>query len=96
MAVATKPPAPSRVTPHQFDPDEAMGVEAWVPLAERGRPPRRWCRHCGLLGEPGDERHPNAALPPPPVDPATAAAWRAHDEQIWGEHERDEEENSGS
>ena len=85
-AVATQP-RPSRVQPHHFDPDPELGAEAYVPVAERGRPPRRWCRHCRLLGEPGDARHPNGALPPPPADPAVAEAWREHDKAVLGERD---------
>lgn len=79
---AKKEPRPSRVTPHEFEPDLGLDPEPWVPLDERDeRGPRRFCR-CGLLGEPGDARHP---IPQP--DPAVVAAALERDAEILGERE---------
>jgi hypothetical protein len=86
MAVATRRTR-SRVPPHHFEPDEQLGAESYVPQSRRGLPRRWWCRWCGLLGEPGDARHPVGALPPPEPDPVAAAAWRAHDHEVLGERE---------
>lgn len=72
--------APSRVRPHQYDPD------ATVPADHNGR---QWCRWCHLPGESGDERHPvDAASPLPPTPPEA----RTLDLRRLGEREDDEGE----
>jgi hypothetical protein len=86
MTVATRRTR-SRVPPHHFEPDEQLGAESYVPQARRCLPRRWWCRRCGLLGEPGDARHPVGALPPPEPDPVLAQAARQRDQAVLGERE---------
>jgi hypothetical protein len=63
------------VAPHAFDP-EPDSADFFG---------RQVCRHCHLLGEPGDHRHPHGALPPPELPPALADAARARDAAVLGE-----------
>lgn len=80
--MATKEPPRTKVDPHLYEPDpDPKMVEYLPPSLRRKRKPRRYCNHCKLPGEPGDDRHPLDALPP--LDPA----WREHDEAVLGERE---------
>jgi hypothetical protein len=65
-----KPPAQSRVKPHQLEQVDADGMP--IPADQLGR---AYCGRCGVAGTPGDERHPldappmpRAVLPPTPAE----------------------------
>jgi hypothetical protein len=72
-----RPPANSRVPAHRFV-DDPEAAERYVPVERRwaGSGPRRWCRRCGLPGQPGDARHPVDARGEQLLEEAAAVAAR--------------------
>lgn len=70
-----RPSKPS-VPPHPFHPDETEATD-W-----KGR---QVCRTCKAVGEPGDQRHPEAVPPPPAPPPQVIRDQAALDAAILGE-----------
>lgn len=72
----TKKAKPSTVPPHDFEEDPSVAGD------HRNR---RWCRRCGLPGEPGDDRHPLGSLPMPSLLPPVAPEVREEEARRLGE-----------
>ncbi|MFG3709190.1 hypothetical protein ACGF7U_31290 [Micromonospora sp. NPDC047670] len=70
-----------RICP-RWDPDPDIGPD------HRGR---ATCRTCLRVGEPGDANHTPPPAPTSRISPAVAAAARARDAAILGEHDDGEE-----